>query len=220
MFTGIVEAVGQVTQLEIKDVGAILALSPAKLPIADIRPGDSIAVSGVCLTVTSLADQCLYFDLSVETLARTILGGLMPGSYVNLEKALLANGRLGGHLVTGHIDGKGQVVNIESRGESISMRLAVEHDLTKYLAEKGSICVDGVSLTVSSVDDKEFTLHLIPHTLAETTLKNLQVGDYVNIEVDIVARYLERLLAARAAPTQIGAGINEQFLHYHGFIKN
>ena len=186
--------------------------------------GDSIAVNGVCLTATSFADGGFWVDVSGETLARTTFGEIAVGSKVNLEQSLTPTTRLGGHLVSGHVDGIGSVVSCWDQGRSLRFVIQAPPMLARYIAEKGSICVDGVSLTVNHVNGALFDLNIVPHTLQETTLGELVAGSRVNLEVDILARYLERLLlgegaAQPAAPPQ-GAGITQSFLVAHGFIKS
>lgn len=200
MFTGIVEGVGEVLSLERADAGKRLAVAPGTVPAADVNPGDSVLVDGVCLTtVTAGRDGILCFDLSSETLERTTLGGLAAGDKVNLERALLPTTRLGGHLVSGHVDGMGTVLQRRREGEYERLRIRVPTALGRYFAYKGSLCLDGVSLTVNGVSKDEVDLMLIPHTLQVTNLSRLKAGDRVNIEVDVVARYLERLLQEAGA---------------------
>ncbi len=186
--------------------------------------GDSIAVNGVCLTVTSFADHGFWVDVSGETLARTTFGEINVGSKVNLEQALTPTTRLGGHLVSGHVDGIGTVTSCWEQGRSVRFVIQAPPPLARYIAEKGSICVDGVSLTVNGVSGVSFDVNLVPHTLQETTLGAFAAGQRVNLEVDILARYLERLLlgegaAQPQAPLQ-SAGITQAFLVEHGFIKS
>ena len=195
MFTGIVQATGTVARKEPRGGDLRLTLQAAELGVDDIALGDSIAVSGCCLTVVERADDTLAFDASKETLALTTLGELGAGDRVNLEKALRLSDRLGGHLVSGHIDGIGRIVAIEPDARSQRWRIAAPQDLLRYIAAKGSVCVDGVSLTVNAVADDVFDINLIPHTLAHTTFRDRRVGDRVNLEIDLLARYVERLLA-------------------------
>ncbi len=196
MFTGLVQAVGRVMALTRTAGGARLAVDAGGLDLAGARPGDSISVSGVCLTAVAVDAGGFQADLSAETLARTTLGGLRPGARVNLEPALRLSDRLGGHLVSGHVDGLGRVVSARQADGGRRLRLAAPAALARYIAEKGSITVDGVSLTVNAVAGAEFDLTLIPETVARTTLGGLRAGDRVNLEVDLLARYLERLLRA------------------------
>lgn len=199
MFTGIIQAIGHIERIEPRGGDVRLTIATGKLPLSGATLGDSIAVSGVCLTAIELGEKHFSADVSRETLARTTLGSLKTGSRVNLELALTPTTRLGGHIVSGHVDGVGEVV--ERRADARSVRLVVEAPahLARYIAEKGSICVDGVSLTVNGVAGRRFDLNIVPHTLAETTLDEFQPGRKVNLEVDLLARYLERLLLGEKA---------------------
>ncbi len=219
MFTGIITAVGTVAALELKGGDARLRVQTGKLPLEDVALGDSIAVSGVCLTVVALPGDGFWADVSGESLARTTLGNLKPGSAVNLEKALTPTTRLGGHLVSGHVDGVGAVLERRDDGRSVRFRIQTPDGLARYIAEKGSVCVDGISLTVNAVDGAVFELNIVPHTLLETTISGFQPGRKVNLEVDVIARYLERLLLGERAAGSDGP-INLEFLARHGFVKN
>lgn len=199
MFTGIIEAVGHLIERETRGGDVRLTIDTGALDLADVALGDSIAVGGVCLTVVALAERAFGADVSVETLACTTLGALAVGDAVNLEKALRLSDRLGGHLVSGHVDGIGRVVAIEPDARSLRWTFEVPPALARYIAAKGSVCVDGVSLTVNHIEANRFGVNLIPHTMAVTTFAARRVGDAVNIEVDLVARYLERLHAADAS---------------------
>jgi len=194
MFTGIVEAVGEVREVEPRGADAGVIIDAVKLDLSDAKVGDSIAVNGCCLTVVELTPRGFRVDVSRETLERTI--GFETGSQVNLEKALRASDRLGGHLVTGHIDGLGEVTRWEPVGESWRLEVRVPAELARYFARKGSVTINGVSLTVNRVEGDRFEVNLIPHTLEVTNLKTLSVGARVNLEVDLLARYIERLLQA------------------------
>lgn len=193
MFTGIVAAVGRIQRVEPRDKGLRLAIDAGDLDLSDVAIGDSIAVNGVCLTAVALAGGAFEVDVSQETIDCTI--GLGAPGEVNLEKALRLADRLGGHLVTGHVDGVGDVVSFAALGESWRLVIRAPAELAKYIARKGSICVQGVSLTVNRVDGRDFEINLIPHTLERTTLKHLAAGARVNLEVDLIARYAERLIA-------------------------
>jgi len=219
MFTGIIEAVGSVGALEPKGADARLRILSSDLDLSDVAVGDSIAVNGVCLTAVELPGDGFWADVSGETLERTGLGGLRGGSRVNLEKALTPTTRLGGHLVSGHVDGIGTVVERRGDGRSERFRLRAPAELAKYIAEKGSICVDGISLTVNRVEGAEFELNIVPHTLAQTTMGEFEAGRHVNLEVDVIARYLERLLLGEKAADARGGGISEAFLAEQGFLK-
>lgn len=193
MFTGIVEGVGAIESVTPLASGVRLRVGVGGLELSDVRIGDSICVQGACLTVAALVDERLLFDVSRVTLECTV--GLDGPGPVNLEKSLSLGAKLGGHLVTGHVDGIGEVLAFEPEGESTLMRLRAPQVLAKYVARKGSICVDGVSLTVNRVDEDRFDINLIPHTVATTTLANLVAGDEVNLEIDLIARYVERMLS-------------------------
>lgn len=191
MFTGIVAAVGTVLAVAPAADGVRIRVAAGGLPLSDVAVGDSIAVDGVCLTVVARDDAAFEADVSPETMSCT--AGFVPGARVNLEKALRLADRLGGHLVSGHVDGVGTVTRVEARGDNRLLAIAAPADVARYIARKGSIAVNGVSLTVNAVEGCEFRVNLIPHTLASTNLGDLRAGDRVNLEVDLVARYLERL---------------------------
>lgn len=192
MFTGIVAAVGRITSVTPRPGGLRLAIDAGTLGLGDVAIGDSIAVNGVCLTAVSLAGNVFAVDVSQETIDCTI--GLGSPGPVNLEKSLTLADRLGGHLVSGHVDGVGAVVAFEPAGESWLLRIRAPAELARYIARKGSVCVQGVSLTVNRVEGPVFDINLIPHTLAVTTLGGLAAGARVNLEVDLIARYVERML--------------------------
>ena len=222
MFTGIIQSVGKIIALQRQNNDMRVSLDIGKLSVAELALGDSVAVSGVCLTVVEKNANGFVADVSGETLSRTIAGNWKTGDHVNLELALTPTTRLGGHLVSGHVDGVGEVIRRWSDGRSERFVIKAPDALARYIAEKGSICVDGISLTVNSVNGAEFELNIVPHTLQETTMGEYQAGRSVNLEVDIIARYLERLLLGDRAAQQ-GAeklqGISETFLAQHGFIK-
>ena len=194
MFTGIIEAVGEIAQTESKGGDMRMRINTADLDMTDVQQGDSIAVSGVCLTAIDSGDYFFVADVSAESLGRTTLGDLKTGERVNLEKALTPTTRLGGHMVSGHVDGVGEVLARENEGRSIRFKIRAPKSLCSYIAEKGSICVDGISLTVNHIEGDTFDLNIVPHTLANTTMEEFKPGRKVNLEVDIIARYLERLL--------------------------
>ncbi len=198
MFTGIIETIGKIVLLENKGADARLGILPGKLISVELCDGESIAVNGVCLTVAELGGGNFYADVSAETLRCTALGLLKVGSPVNLERSVTPATRLGGHLVSGHVDGVGRVLTCERAGQSLRVCIEVPAAVTKYITVKGSICVNGVSLTVNAVNGSVFEVNLVPHTLRETTLGTLAAGNSVNIEVDMIARYLERLMSAEA----------------------
>lgn len=197
MFTGIIEGVGHIASCEPRGGDVRLTVEVGSLPFANVARGESIAVSGVCLTVVEFDLRRFAADVSNETLSVTTLGGLAPGSPVNLERALLATSRLGGHLVSGHVDGLGLVASIAQDARSERWRFEAPPALLRYIAPKGSICVDGVSLTVNRVDTRGFEVNLVPHTLQHTAFGGSGTGHAVNLEVDLVARYVERLLGSR-----------------------
>ena len=199
MFTGIIQAIGSIERIETRAGDRRLLVDSGTLGLDDVREGDSIAVAGVCLTALDIDAARFAADVSNETLALTTLGRLPAGAAVNLEKALRLSDRLGGHLVSGHVDGIGEVVAIEGDARSQRWTFAVPAALARYIAVKGSVCVDGVSLTVNAVDGARFAVNLIPHTQAVTTFGQRRVGDAVNIEVDLIARYAERLGTADRA---------------------
>lgn len=206
MFTGLIQAVGRLAEREIRGGDARLRIDIGDLPVGSVSSGDmalgeSIAVNGVCLTVVAFDATGFEADASNETLALTTLGQLPLGAPLNLERAMRADDRLGGHLVSGHVDGIGQVLAIEPDARAQRWRFAAPPALLRYIAQKGSICVDGTSLTVNAVDDAGFDVALIPHTVAHTAFAATRVGDAVNLEVDLVARYVERLLSARTPST-------------------
>ncbi len=218
MFTGIITAVGNVAALEPKGGDVRLRIHTGKLPLKDLVVGDSIAVSGVCLTAVELPGDGFWADVSGETLSRTTLGELKPGDPVNLEEALTPSTRLGGHLVSGHVDGVGTVLRRRDDGRSVQFRIQAPDDLARYIAEKGSICLDGISLTVNGVQGAVFDLNIVPHTLSETTMGEFEPGRQVNLEVDIIARHLERLLLGDQAADS-DSTISMEFLAKHGFVK-
>lgn len=192
MFTGIIEAVGRINQVEKRDKGVRLTIASDRLDFSDVGVGDSIAANGVCLTVIALSGNAYTVDVSQESLNCTV--GLGEPGEVNLEKAMRLSDRLGGHLVSGHVDGVGEVVKFEPVGESHQLVIRAPGDISRFIAPKGSITVNGVSLTVNEVRDGTFSINLIPHTVEVTTLKYLKPGARVNLEVDMLARYVDRLL--------------------------
>lgn len=193
MFSGIVAAIGRIEHVAPLEDGVRLTVEAGALGLDDVHIGDSIANSGVCLTVVAIDGNHVQFDVSRESLNCTI--GLGAPGEVNLEKALRADDRLGGHIVTGHVDGVGEVLKFEPVGESHELVIRAPREIAGYIARKGSITVDGVSLTVNRVDGTDFSINLIPHTVEVTTLKRLQAGSRVNLEIDIIARYVERMMA-------------------------
>jgi riboflavin synthase len=222
MFTGIIESIGTVKQMQDKGGDMRLELETGKLDRKDVVLGDSIAVNGVCLTVIEMTGNSFSADVSRETLKHTSLGKLKPGSQVNLEKALTLQTRLGGHMVSGHVDALGTVLERKDDARSIWFKVQAPANLAKYIVHKGSITVDGTSLTVNAVDGNEFELNIVPHTLQETIMNNYAAGTEVNLEVDIIGRYLERLLLGeKAADKEVsGNGVDMDLLQRAGFLKN
>lgn len=221
MFTGIIEAVGEIAGIENRSGDKRLYIRSGELDLGDVRLGDSIATNGVCLTVVNLPGDGFYADVSLETLAHSSLAELAVGDAVNLEKALQLSSRLGGHLVSGHVDGLAEVLSRKPDARSEHFRLRAPESLAKYIAHKGSVCIDGVSLTVNAVDGCEFALNIVPHTIQETIIKHYRPGRRVNLEVDQVARYLERLLLGEAAQNSKTkpAGLTMATLAEHGFLN-
>ena len=194
MFSGIVAAIGRINKIEKREGGVRLGVSASRMGMDDVAIGDSIAVNGICLTVVVKSATSFEADVSAETLSCSI--GLDAAGEVNLEKSLRLSDRLGGHMVSGHVDGVGEVLKFEPVGESMLLRVRAPDALARYIAQKGSIAIHGVSLTVNHVEGPEFAINLIPHTVSVTTLKYLKPGSKVNLEVDMIARYVERMLVA------------------------
>lgn len=193
MFTGIIEEIGIIKNVKKDNKSSIITIQGKKI-FEDINIGDSISVNGVCLTVTTFSNEIFTADVMNETLSRSSLGSLKNGSYVNLERAMPASGRFGGHIVSGHIDGTGKVIKIERDNNAIWYTVTVENSLMKYIVEKGSIAIDGISLTVAKVNENSFSVSIIPHTSQETILSHRLVGDIVNIENDVIGKYVEKLI--------------------------
>jgi len=211
MFTGIIKATGVIASMERRGGDVSMRVVSRALPWADYAVGESIAVSGVCLTIVNLHEDGFDADVSVETLEVTALGETGERGRVNLEPALSVGERLGGHLVSGHVDCKGRIIELTSDARSIRMRVELPTEYARYVAQKGSICIDGVSLTINAVSGSCFELNIIPHTADNTIIGDYAGGSVVNIEVDLLARYLERLLR------KDGDGITEDFLRVHGY---
>jgi riboflavin synthase len=217
MFTGIVEEVGRLRSLRRSSQGAELDISCRRVG-EDLRPGDSMAVNGVCLTVVRADGQGFVAQAMPETLRRTNLGRLVPGALVNLERALPLGGRVGGHLVTGHVDATGTVTSMRPEGDAVLMEVSAPRDLLPYLAPRGSVAVDGVSLTIVACEGDHFQVSLIPHTLAVTNLGHRRPGDAVNLEVDILARYVRHLLEVLTTGAPQSAGVTWERLREVGFV--
>lgn len=221
MFTGIIEAVGQIQSMQPRGGDVRLYVKTAGLDLADVKLGDSIAVNGVCLTAVELPGDGFWADVSQETIRRTALSRLKEGSRVNLEKALTPSSRLGGHLVSGHVDGVGKVLSLKEDARSWHFRIEAPAALARYIAEKGSITVDGTSLTVNAVDGAVFDLNIVPHTMQQTVMGEYQAGSPVNLEVDLIARYLERLLLGdKAAEPGRDSRLSMSFLAENGYLKS
>jgi len=220
MFTGIIQAVGVISSIEYKGGDVRLTLDCADLKLDSSELGDSIAVNGVCLTAVEYTEQGFVADVSKETLSLTSLGFLKTGSQVNLEKALTMNTALGGHLVSGHVDGIAELIKTHQDGRSMRFEFKVAPSLQHYIAEKGSITIDGTSLTVNQVEQNCFGVNIVPHTLNNTIFGGYQVGTQVNLEVDIIARYLERLLTGKAEQNQSSDLQLLRTLEKSGFIQS
>ena len=220
MFTGIIQAIGEVAAIEAKGLDRRFYIKTGTLDLSDVAIGDSIASNGICLTAVLLPGDGFWADVSAETLAKTSFKQIKVGTKVNLEKALLATTHLGGHIVSGHVDGLGKIIERNYAGRSIHFKIQAPDELAKYIAVKGSICINGISLTINELNGAVFELNIVPHTLDETTLLTAQAGDEVNLEVDIIARYLERLLLGdKAAQTTETQGITMDLLAENGFLS-
>ncbi|WP_456278459.1 riboflavin synthase [Bacillus sp. AK128] len=216
MFTGIIEEIGTVDQMVQQGEAIVLTLQ-AKKVLEDVHLGDSISVNGVCLTVTSFTNNKFTVDIMPETVRATSLQTLQKGSSVNLERAMAANGRFGGHFVSGHVDGIGTIRKKTRVSNAVYYEIEVPEDLRRFILLKGSICVDGTSLTVFGTTDKTFTISLIPHTLNETILGQKGVGDIVNLECDMLAKYIEQFVFLREKEAK-SSGMSESFLREHGYL--
>ncbi|MEY4768858.1 MAG: hypothetical protein RL637_1497 [Pseudomonadota bacterium] len=216
MFTGIILAIGHIKAIENRGGDKRFTINTADLSLKDCQLGDSIAVNGVCLTAIELGDHYFCADVSNETLIRSTFQQARIAQSVNLELALTPNSRLGGHIVSGHVDGMGTIIGKKIDGRSIRLDCEVPLSLAKYIVEKGSICIDGISLTINQVKANQFSVNIVPHTLIKTTLNHAEVGTIVNLEVDLLARYLERLLQPLAKNSD--SKISLEFLKNNGFI--
>lgn len=221
MFTGIIEEVGSVASIRKGAHSCVLTVNASKV-LEDVHLGDSIATNGVCLTVTSFTSHSFSADVMHETLNRSSLGSLHIGSPVNLERAMLAGGRFGGHIVSGHIDGIGTISSIKEDDNAVWYTVEAPSSILRYIIEKGSITLDGISLTVAKVTNSNFSVSIIPHTRAQTNLASKKVGDVLNLENDLVGKYVERLMlqpiaASQEQPEQKSSGITKEFLSHYGF---
>lgn len=221
MFTGIIEAMGTVTGLTPKGNDVSVTVNSGILDLSDVKLGDSIATNGVCLTVVALMKDGYRADVSIETIKRSGFAHYKVGDNVNLEKALTLSTRLGGHLVSGHVDGVGEIASITKLGRATEYWLKAPDELARYIAEKGSITIDGISLTVNDIDGAKFKVTIVPHTAQETIIDSYVVGRKVNLEVDVIARYLERIMLGDKAAESNNAeqGITMDFLASNGFLK-
>lgn len=221
MFTGIIEEVGSVASIRKGAHSCVLTVNASRV-LEDVHLGDSIATNGVCLTVTSFTSHSFSVDVMHETLNRSSLGSLHIGSPVNLERAMLAGGRFGGHIVSGHIDGVGTISSIKEDDNAVWYTVEAPSNILRYIIEKGSITLDGISLTVAKVTNSNFSVSIIPHTRAQTNLASKKVGDVLNLENDLVGKYVERLMlqpiaASQEQPEQKSSGITKEFLSHYGF---
>lgn len=221
MFTGIIESVGHLRKVERRGDDIRLTVASGKLDLSDVKLGDSIATNGVCLTVVELMSDGYVADISAETVSLTGFSHYQVGKAVNLEKAVTPTTRLGGHMVSGHVDGIAHVDDRQFRGQAIEFWLSPPPELGRYIAHKGSITIDGVSLTVNEVQGHKFRLTIVPHTAGETTLVDLKAGDSVNIEVDLIARHLERLMSygSQAQDSKPKSEVTMELLARSGFLR-
>ena len=217
MFTGIIEEVGEITGLRQTGTSTVLGVR-AKTVLGGTKIGDSIAVNGVCLTVVRLTGDGFDGDVMPETLRRTNLGKLKPKSRVNLERAMASDGRFGGHIVAGHVDGTGTITELKPEGNAVWVTVSAAPELLRYIVEKGSITIDGISLTVAYVDDSCFKVSIIPHTGEETTLLTRTAGYEVNLETDIVGKYVEKLMQPAKDAAKPKSGLSAEFLALNGFL--
>lgn len=218
MFTGIIEEVGQIKALK-RGANSIILTVGATTIMDDLKLGDSVATNGVCLTVTALGKDFFQADVMHETMNRSSLGSLKPGSHVNLERAMPANGRFGGHMVSGHIDGTGKIVAVEKDDNAVWYTISADQQILRYIIEKGSIAIDGISLTVAKVTEHDFSVSIIPHTLKETILAEKKIGDIVNLENDMVGKYIEKFMTCVSENEKPQKGkIDMAFLAGNGFI--
>ncbi len=216
LFTGIVEEIGTVDRMVQHGEAIVLTIQAQKV-VSDVHLGDSISVNGVCLTVTSFTNNKFTVDIMPETVRATSLQTLKAGSHVNLERAMAANGRFGGHFVSGHVDGIGKIIKKTRVSNAVYYEIEIPEELRRFILLKGSICVDGTSLTVFGTTDQSFTISLIPHTMAETILGGKGIGEIVNLECDILAKYIEQFVMLREKESK-SQGVSESFLREHGYL--
>jgi riboflavin synthase len=216
MFTGIIESVGNIRAININSEGARLEVSTGKLDMSDVHLGDSIATNGICLTVVAFDDTSYSADVSIETLSCTSFAHYRVGQKVNLEKAMLPTTRFGGHMVSGHVDAVCEIASIVPSGNSTDYWLTMPEDIAPYIAEKGSITIDGISLTVNSLTDNKFRLTIVPHTAEQTIIGSYEAGTKVNVEVDLIARHIERLLLKKSP--EVMSSVTEALLINSGFM--
>ena len=216
MFTGIIEEKGKIESIKSGRDSAVLTISADKI-MDDVKTGDSIAVNGVCLTVISITAKGFTADVMHETLDRSSLRILRAGSYVNLERAMPVCGRFGGHIVAGHIDGTGKITGIKKDGNAVWYTVHTEDNILRYIVEKGSVAIDGISLTVAKISGKDFSVSIIPHTLKETALNEKKVGDIVNLENDVIGKYVEKLILNRNKDDKKESKITIDMLYKYGF---
>ena len=218
MFTGIIEGVGEVRNIVRAGPGATCTVR-VPLSISGCRPGDSLSIDGVCLTITAVKGNLFTVDISAETLARSTLGSLKQGSLINLERALSLSDRLGGHLVSGHVDGTGSIDTIDKLQGAWVIRITIDQDLSRYLIEKGSVAVDGISLTINRCFGRSFDVTIVPHTARATTISKKRRGDRVNVEVDMISKYVEKFLSHdnTAIPKESAPRIDRELLLRYGF---
>lgn len=219
MFTGIIEAVGSIKAISINAQGARIEINVGKLDMSDVQLGDSIATNGICLTVVDFSADSYSADVSTETLTRTGFANYKAGQKVNLEKAMLPTTRFGGHIVSGHVDAVAEVSQITASGNSTDYWITMPDEVAPYIAEKGSVTIDGVSLTVNSLSDDKFRLTIVPHTANETIIAGYQAGTKINLEVDVMARYIERLLMKKSDESSTPSGVTHDLLARSGFLK-
>ncbi|ARK30218.1 riboflavin synthase [Halalkalibacter krulwichiae] len=216
MFTGIIEELGTVQEMRSSGESMVMSIGASRI-LSDVQLGDSIAVNGVCLTVTSFSSSHFTVDVMPETVRATSLQKLGRGSKVNLERAMSAKGRFGGHFVSGHVDGIGTILSKQTEQNAVYYRIGINSELRHYMIEKGSVAVDGTSLTIFAVDEESFTLSIIPHTMEESIIGLKGIGDIVNIECDMVGKYIEQFVSRSFKPSHNKGTLTEGFLSEHGF---